>query len=185
LVYKLDLHLALRVGVSVYQDVKDTSAWGNGYLTGGGEPTCADEGERLISGDAGIGVDGGQVDLVEAALKIRDDVAVPHTRAAVRQEVVVEGVASGPSPENVWAEAAVELVIAPVAGERVVTRAAVEQVIVVTAEAEIAAALTDEGVFASFATEGFKGRVATYIERIQFRREAPWTRSARTARVSI
>src|SRR3954447_13444576 len=33
--------------------------------------------------------------------------------------------------------------------------------------------------------EGFKGRVATYIERIQFRREAPWTRSARTARVSI
>src|SRR3954452_9416911 len=25
--------------------------------------------------------------------------------------------------------------------------------------------------------EGFKGRVATYIERIQFRREAPWTRS--------
>ena len=35
------------------------------------------------------------------------------------------------------------------------------------------------------ALEGFKGRVATYIERIQFRREAPWTRSARTARVSI
>ena len=34
-------------------------------------------------------------------------------------------------------------------------------------------------------SEGFKGRVATYIERIQFRREAPWTRSARTARVSI
>ena len=33
--------------------------------------------------------------------------------------------------------------------------------------------------------EGFKGRVATYIERIQFRREAPWTRCARTARVSI
>ena len=33
--------------------------------------------------------------------------------------------------------------------------------------------------------EGFKGRVAAYIERIQFRREAPWTRSARTARVSI
>ena len=33
--------------------------------------------------------------------------------------------------------------------------------------------------------EGFKGRVATYIERIQFRREPPWTRSARTARVSI
>jgi len=33
--------------------------------------------------------------------------------------------------------------------------------------------------------EGFKGRVATYIERIQFRGEAPWTRSARTARVSI
>ena len=33
--------------------------------------------------------------------------------------------------------------------------------------------------------EGFKGRVATYIERIQFRREAPWTRSARTARVSV
>jgi hypothetical protein len=33
--------------------------------------------------------------------------------------------------------------------------------------------------------EGFKGRVATYIERIQFRREAPWTRSARTAKVSI
>src|SRR3954452_25113810 len=31
----------------------------------------------------------------------------------------------------------------------------------------------------------FKGRVAAYIERIQFRREAPWTRSARTARVSI
>jgi hypothetical protein len=34
-------------------------------------------------------------------------------------------------------------------------------------------------------SEGFKGRVATYIERIQFRREAPWTRSVRTARVSI
>ena len=33
--------------------------------------------------------------------------------------------------------------------------------------------------------EGFKSRVAAYIERIQFRREAPWTRSARTARVSI
>jgi SNF2-related domain len=33
--------------------------------------------------------------------------------------------------------------------------------------------------------EGFKARVATYIERTQFRREAPWTRSARTARVSI
>jgi MHS family shikimate/dehydroshikimate transporter-like MFS transporter len=33
--------------------------------------------------------------------------------------------------------------------------------------------------------EGFKGRVATYIERIQLRREASWTRSARTARVSI
>src|SRR3954462_3701719 len=33
--------------------------------------------------------------------------------------------------------------------------------------------------------EGFKGRVAPYIERIQFRREAPWTRPARTARVSI
>jgi hypothetical protein len=28
--------------------------------------------------------------------------------------------------------------------------------------------------------EGFKGRVAPYIERIQFRREAPWTRSALT-----
>ncbi len=37
----------------------------------------------------------------------------------------------------------------------------------------------------SFYHEGFKGRVATYIERIQFRREAPWTRSARTARVSV
>jgi PQQ-dependent dehydrogenase (s-GDH family) len=35
------------------------------------------------------------------------------------------------------------------------------------------------------ASEGFKSRVAAYIERIQFRREAPWTRSARTARVSI
>jgi hypothetical protein len=34
-------------------------------------------------------------------------------------------------------------------------------------------------------SEGFKARVATYIERTQFRREAPWTRSARTARVSI
>ena len=34
-------------------------------------------------------------------------------------------------------------------------------------------------------SEGFKGRVATYIERIQFRREAAWTSSARTARVSI
>jgi 2-polyprenyl-3-methyl-5-hydroxy-6-metoxy-1,4-benzoquinol methylase len=33
--------------------------------------------------------------------------------------------------------------------------------------------------------EGFKGRVAAYMKRIQFRREAPWTRSARTARVSI
>jgi MbtH protein len=32
--------------------------------------------------------------------------------------------------------------------------------------------------------EGFKGRVATYIERSQSRGEAPWTRSARTARVS-
>src|SRR3954449_4657385 len=31
--------------------------------------------------------------------------------------------------------------------------------------------------------EGFKARVATYIERTQFRREAPWTRSVRTARV--
>ena len=38
---------------------------------------------------------------------------------------------------------------------------------------------------AGLSREGFKGRVATYIERIQFRREAPWTRSARTARVSI
>ena len=34
-------------------------------------------------------------------------------------------------------------------------------------------------------SEGFKTRVAAYIERTQFRREAPWTRSARTARVSI
>jgi transposase InsO family protein len=33
--------------------------------------------------------------------------------------------------------------------------------------------------------EGFKARVAAYIERTRFRREAPWTRSARTARVSI
>ena len=33
--------------------------------------------------------------------------------------------------------------------------------------------------------EGFKVRVTAYIERTQFRREAPWTRSARTARVSI
>ena len=39
--------------------------------------------------------------------------------------------------------------------------------------------------FIMLALEGFKARVATYIERIQFRREAPWTRSARTARVSI
>ena len=42
----------------------------------------------------------------------------------------------------------------------------------------------NDGLMAIF-FEGFKGRVATYIERIQFRREAPWTRSARTARVSI
>src|SRR4051812_43501162 len=34
-------------------------------------------------------------------------------------------------------------------------------------------------------TEGFKDRVAVYIERIQFCREVPWTRSARTARASI
>src|SRR4051812_50160926 len=33
--------------------------------------------------------------------------------------------------------------------------------------------------------EGFKGRLATYIERSQSRGEAPWTRSARTARVSV
>ena len=39
------------------------------------------------------------------------------------------------------------------------------------------------GVYNSIG-EGFKVRVATYMERIQFRREAPWTRSARTARVS-
>jgi hypothetical protein len=37
----------------------------------------------------------------------------------------------------------------------------------------------------SWIGEGFKSRVAAYIERIQFRREAPWTRSAHTARVSI
>jgi hypothetical protein len=35
------------------------------------------------------------------------------------------------------------------------------------------------------AEEGFKTRVAAYIERSQSRREAPWTRSARTAGVSI
>src|SRR4051812_26631143 len=40
-------------------------------------------------------------------------------------------------------------------------------------------------VVKTFCTEGFKGRVATHIERIQLHREAPWTRSARTARVSI
>ena len=33
--------------------------------------------------------------------------------------------------------------------------------------------------------EGFKSRVAAYIKRIQLRREVPWTRSARTARVII
>ena len=32
--------------------------------------------------------------------------------------------------------------------------------------------------------EGFKVRVAAYIERTQFRRGAPWTRCARTARAS-
>jgi RHS repeat-associated protein len=32
--------------------------------------------------------------------------------------------------------------------------------------------------------EGFKIRVTAYIEHTQFRREAPWTRSARTARAS-
>jgi len=33
--------------------------------------------------------------------------------------------------------------------------------------------------------EGFKARVTAYIERTQSRREAPWTRSARIAGVSI
>src|SRR4051794_9704261 len=32
--------------------------------------------------------------------------------------------------------------------------------------------------------EGFKVRVTSYIERTQFRRGAPWTRSARTAKAS-
>ena len=35
------------------------------------------------------------------------------------------------------------------------------------------------------AAEGFKARVTAYIERTQSRREAPWTRSARIAGVSI
>jgi hypothetical protein len=37
----------------------------------------------------------------------------------------------------------------------------------------------------NYRKEGFKARVTAYIERTQSRREAPWTRSARTARVSI
>ena len=45
--------------------------------------------------------------------------------------------------------------------------------------------LQGEVVIPGLIVEGFKTRVAAYMERSQSRREAPWTRSARTARVSI
>jgi hypothetical protein len=81
------LHFALRISVSIYQDAKPPGFRGDGcrHLTGSGEPTGADEGERLIPGDTGIGVDGGQIDLVEAANEIRDDVAVADPRAAFEE----------------------------------------------------------------------------------------------------
>src|SRR3954454_13682582 len=44
-----------------------------------------------------------------------------------------------------------------------------------------AANLLADGFSMAASNEGFKVGVATYIERIQFRKEAPWTRSARTA----
>jgi hypothetical protein len=84
-----------------------------------GECTCADEVKGLVARLKRLGVDGGNVNLIEADGKIEDMIARAAGEAAFGNTVEHEGVVIGAASQQVSAETAGQMIVANATIERV------------------------------------------------------------------